>query len=158
MPATAVRIFVPDGMEAQGDHITAESPQDVEGTIYQSYVANNIKAGDTLTFKVSGTSKTAETADTDSTASSKNTLLIAAGGLGIGLILVGAWMYYRDRTRTQADDEEVDEDSEEEEFESSEEVMDAILALDDLYRARKIAEDTYQKRRAELKEILKGMM
>ncbi len=157
MPATAVRIFVPDGMAAQGDNITAESPQDVQGAVYQSFVANNIKAGDTLTFKVSGTPKTAET--TDATAAPTNkTLLFAAGGLGVGLIIVGAWLYYRDRTRTQEDDEEADEDSEEEEFESSEEVMDAILALDDLHRAKKIAEDAYQKRRAELKEILKGMM
>jgi mannitol-1-phosphate/altronate dehydrogenase len=129
--------------------------------VYQSYVANDLKAGDALTFTVSGTPKAAEATDTDATASSNNTLLIAAGGLGIGLILVGAWMYYRDRKRTQEDEEEDDDDDEndeEAEFGSSEEVMDAILALDDLHRAKKIAEDAYQKRRAELKEILKGMM
>jgi LPXTG-motif cell wall-anchored protein len=159
MPATAVRIFVPDGMEAEGANITADSPQDLQGVVYQSYVANGLKAGDALTFTVSGTPKAVEATDADATGSSNNTLLIAAGGLGIGLILVGAWMYYRDRKRTQADDEEDDDENEEEdEFGSSEEVMDAILALDDLHRAKKIAEDAYQKRRAELKEILKGMM
>jgi len=160
MPATAVRIFVPDGMEAEGANITADSPQDIQGAMYQSYVANDLKAGDALTFTVSGTPKAAETTDPDATAAPNNTLLIVAGGLGIGLILVGAWMYYRDRKRTQADDEEEDDDEndEEDEFGSSEEVMDAILALDDLHRAKKIAEDAYQKRRAELKEILKGMM
>jgi len=157
LPATAVRIFLPDGMDAQGDTLTAEGSQDVQGTIYQSYVANDVKAGDTLTFTVSGTPKVAETTNATS---SNNTLLIAAGGLGIGLILVGAWLYFRDRKRTQADDEEDDDDESdaEDEFGSSEEVMDAILALDDLHRAKKIAEDAYQKRRAELKEILKGMM
>jgi hypothetical protein len=161
MPATAVRIFVPDGMEAEGANITADSPQDLQGVVYQSYVANELKAGDVLTFTVSGTPKAVEATDTDATASSNNPLLIAAGGLGIGLILVGAWMYYRDRKRTQEDEEEEDDDDEndaEAEFGSSEEVMDAILALDDLHRAKKIAEDVYQKRRAELKEILKGMM
>jgi hypothetical protein len=66
-------------------------------------------------------------------------------------------MYWRDRNRVQETDEE-DDDNEEEEFESPEEVMDAILALDDLYRARKISEEAYQKRRTELKEILKEMM
>lgn len=156
LPATTVRIFVPDGMEAQGDNLTVEGAQDVQGTAYQSYVASEFKAGDILTFKVSGTPKTAETTGTGATPSSNNTLLLAAGALGIGLILVGAWMYYRNRKRTQAEEDE--EDAEEEEFESSEEVMDAILALDDLYRARKISEAAYQKRRAELKEILKGMM
>ncbi len=41
---------------------------------------------------------------------------------------------------------------------SSEAVIDAIIALDDLHRAKKISDEAYQKRRAELKEILKGMM
>lgn len=157
MPATAVRIFLPDGMEAQGDTLTAEGSQDVQGTIYQLYVASDIKAGDTLTFKVSGTPKTTD-ATTGSTTSSNNTVLIAAGVLGLGLIIVGAWLYYRDRKRTQEIDDEEDDEADEEEFESSEEVMDAILALDDLHRAKKITEDAYQKRRAELKEILKGLM
>ncbi len=49
-------------------------------------------------------------------------------------------------------------DEEDHEFESSEDVMDAIVALDDLHRAGKISDEAYQKRRAELKEILKGMM
>ena len=49
-------------------------------------------------------------------------------------------------------------DDESNEFESSEDVIDAIIALDDLSRARKISEEAYQKRRAELKEALKEMM
>ncbi len=69
-------------------------------------------------------------------------------------------MYLRDRKRTEEaeDDEEANEEDGEEEFESSEDVMDAIIALDDLYRAKKISDEAYQKRRAELKDILKGMM
>ena len=47
---------------------------------------------------------------------------------------------------------------EDDEFETSEDVMDAIIALDDLHRAKKISDEAYQKRRAELKEILKGKM
>ncbi len=42
-------------------------------------------------------------------------------------------------------------------FESTDEVMDAILALDDLHRAGKISDQAYQNRRDELKEILKEM-
>jgi len=34
-------------------------------------------------------------------------------------------------------------------------VMDAIIALDDLHRAKKIPDEAYQARRAELKEQLK---
>jgi hypothetical protein len=38
--------------------------------------------------------------------------------------------------------------------ESPEEIMDAIIALDDLYAARKLPEEAYRKRRAELKDKL----
>ena len=47
-------------------------------------------------------------------------------------------------------DEEVKAD-----FESTDEVMDAILALDDLHRAGKISDQAYQNRRNELKDIIK---
>jgi hypothetical protein len=77
--------------------------------------------------------------------------------LGIALLLAGAWMFLRDRNRVDGEDDMDDEDEEEDEFESAEDVMDAIIALDDLYRAKKITDDAYQKRRAELKEILKEM-
>ena len=62
-------------------------------------------------------------------------------------------MYLRDRNKGEEADEEEDH-----EFETSEDVLDAIVALDDLHRAGKMPEDAYQKRRAELKDILKGMM
>jgi hypothetical protein len=156
-----VRIFVPDGMELKGDKITADSTQSISDTVYQSYVANNIKAGDKLTFVLTGTPKVTDTPNAATTTTSKNnTLLFGAGGLGLALILAGAWLYWRDRQRLQEIDEEDSEedDDEESEFESSEDVMDAIIALDDLHRAKKISEEAYQKRRAELKEILKGMM
>ena len=56
-------------------------------------------------------------------------------------------------------EESGDEDDEAEpEFESSEKVLDAIIALDDLHRAKKISGEAYQKRRAELKDTLRGMM
>ncbi|MEP7135626.1 MAG: c-type cytochrome, partial [Chloroflexota bacterium] len=129
IPATAVSIFVPDGMEAKGDKLKADSAQDVSGTKYQSYIANDFKAGDKLTFTLTGTPKVTDTTGTTTPSTSKNNaLLIGAGGLGLALILAGAWMYYRDRKRAQETDAEEDEDDEEEaEFESSEEVMDAII-------------------------------
>ena len=66
----------------------------------------------------------------------------------------GAWMFLRDRNKMKDDSEENNDI----EFESSEDVMDAIIALDDLHRAKKISDEAYQKRRAELKDILKEIM
>ena len=49
------------------------------------------------------------------------------------------------------------EEEEADEFETAEEVMDAIIALDDLHRAKKIPDEAYQARREELKERLKEL-
>lgn len=152
-----VRIFVPEGMEVKGEGITKDAAQNIQGMNYQAYTAGGLPAGSTLEFTLSGAPKTASSADTASTRNT--TLLIGAGGLGVALILAGAWLYLRDRKRTEEEDEtETEEEDDEEEFESSEDVMDAIIALDDLHRAKKISDEAYQKRRAELKEILKEIM
>jgi mono/diheme cytochrome c family protein len=158
LAVTQVRIFVPDGMEAEGDLISRDNQQDIQGMTYQAYSASGLNAGDVLNFTVSGAPKDA--AGSDASAANNTTLLIGAGGLGIALIAAGAWMYLRERKRTEdeEEDEEEEGDDEENEFESSEDVMDAIIALDDLYRAKKISDEAYQERRTELKEILKGMM
>ena len=153
LPVAAVSIFVPDGITLKGDQLTKGAAQDVQGSIYQLYTAENLKAGDSLTFTVSGSPKAASSTGTSNPLGVNSNLLIGAGGLGIALILAGAWMFLRDRNKMKEDDEE-----DTAEFESSEEVMDAIIALDDLHRAKKITDEAYQKRRAELKEILKEMM
>ncbi len=152
LPVTMIRIFVPDGMELKGDQLEKDSPQTIQGDVYQSYLASHLKAGDSVTFTVSGSPKVSNPSAT--VPSTPSTLLIGAGVLGIVLILAGAWMYLRDRS--PARDEEDEE--EENEFESAEDVMDAIIALDDLHRAKKISDEAYQKRRAELKEELKEMV
>jgi hypothetical protein len=116
---------------------------------------DGVSAGEKVKLAVSGTPKEAATASAPQEVSSNKNLLIGAGALGVALILAGAWMYLRDRNRAEDTDGETDEADA---FESSEDVIDAIIALDDLHRARKISEEAYQKRRAELKEILKGKM
>jgi len=156
LAASTVRIFVPDGVKLASDRLTQESAQEFQGTAYQSYVAQNLKAGDKLTFEVSGTPKAGATSSSSSTSpTSNNNLLIGAGVLGAILILVGVWMYLRNRNQAQISEEDEENEAE---FASSEEVLDAIIALDDLHRAKKISEDAYQKRRTDLKETLKGLM
>jgi hypothetical protein len=81
--------------------------------------------------------------------------LISAGAFGVALILAGAWMYLRDRNHGEETSSAEDTGDE---FESSEDVIDAIIALDDLHRSKKISAEAYQKRRADLKDVLKEKM
>ena len=148
LPVATLTVFAPEGVTIQNDRLTDLGLQAIQNFNYQIYEMSNVTAGETLNLAVSGSPTEAGTA-------SNQNLLIGAGALGIALILAGAWMYLRDRGREEG---ATGEDREDDEFESSEDVMDAIIALDDLHRAKKISNEAYQKRRAELKEILKGMM
>ena len=129
--------------------------QSMQNFKFQTYQLDGVQAGETLKLAVSGTPKEAATSSGTAQVTSNQNLLIGAGALGVVLILAGAWMYLRDRNRAEASG---DEDDQKDEFESSEDVMDAIIALDDLHRGRKISDEAYQKRRTELKEFLKGKM
>ena len=158
LPASSLTIFVPEGVTAEGANLTDEGVQNLQNTNFHVYSTQNIAAGQTVKFSVSGepkqtTTENETTQPASNTNSSRQTLLIGAGLLGLALIVAGGWMYLRDRNKGEDAEEE-----EGHEFESSEDVLDAIVALDDLHRAGKMPDDAYQKRRAELKDILKGMM
>lgn len=161
LPAASVTVFVPEGITIKSDKSTDLGGQTIENFNFQIYDLGAIGKGERLNLAISGTPKESGTssASAPAEARSNQNLLIGAGALGVALILAGAWMLVRVRDRNRADHpRSADEEGEADEFESSEDVIDAILALDDLHRARKISDGAYQKRRAELKETLKGMI
>lgn len=149
LPASSTLILVPDGVKVKSDQLTEGKVQNFQGKDYREYLGAALQSGDTLTLNLSGTPKT--TGATTST-DSKQSLLIGVGALGFVLILAGVWMYLRDRNRPAEEPEEGDE---EDEFDNEEEILDAIIALDDLHRSGKIPDEAYQSRRAELKARLK---
>lgn len=148
LPASSVLVLVPDGIKLKSSQMTEGDVQNFQGTNYRQYNGAPMKSGDTLTMDLSGTPKST---GTDAPNSQQN-ILIGIGALGLVLILAGGWMYWRDRNRV---DEELDEEDEEAELDNEEEVLDAIIALDDLRRAGKINENAYRTRREELKAKLK---
>jgi mono/diheme cytochrome c family protein len=153
LPAASVTVFVPEGVNVEGTDIADLGVQAIQNFNFHVYELGSLSAGEKVQLTVSGTPKETTSTSAPAETTSNQNLLIGAGALGIGLILAGGWMYLRDRNRRQPDGEE-DED----EFESSEDVIDAILALDDLHRSKKISDAAYQNRRAQLKEILKDKM
>jgi hypothetical protein len=149
LPITVVTVFVPEGVTIQSERATDLGLQAIQDFNFQIYDLGSVKADEILHLSLSGIPREAGSA----TNTSNQSLLLGVGALGIALVLGGGWMYLRNRGVEGADKRE-----EGDEFESADEVIDAILALDDLHRARKISGAAYQKRRAELKEILKGKM
>jgi mono/diheme cytochrome c family protein len=157
LPAASYTVFLPEGVTAQGPALTDKGAQNIQNFNFQVYTAENITAGETIKYTVSGQPKQSSTSTTSepaaTTSNTRQNVLIGAGLLGLALIVAGGWLFWRDRNRREDDIED-----EKQEFETSEDVLDAIVALDDLHRAGKISDEAYQKRRTELKEILKGMM
>jgi mono/diheme cytochrome c family protein len=154
LPVATVNILVPEGVTVKGVLLKDLGVQAMQSFNFQAYQLEGVRAGADLKLTVSGTPKKTSSSGPAPATSNQN-LLIGVGALGMVLILAGVWMYLRDRNRAE---EAGGAEDEKDEFGSAEDVMDAIIALDDLQRAKKISEAAYQKRRAELKEILKGKM
>lgn len=157
LPAATVSVFVPEGVTIKSDKAADLGVQAMQDFKFQVYELGSVTAGETLSLAVSGVPTEAGTSSAAAPAAptSNRNLLLGAGALGVALILGGVWMYLRDR---QGDKNAIAEDEEGQDFESSDEVIDAIIALDDLHRAGKISDEAYQNRRAELKDVLKEMM
>jgi mono/diheme cytochrome c family protein len=144
--APSVLLLVPDGMKVGGSRLAAKGLQVIQNNNYQEFLASGLKAGDDLAFSISGSPRASSATGLDA----QQGLLIGGGVLGLALIVVGIFLYRRDRQRALVAPDEA-------EFDSSEDVMDAILALDDLHAAHKISDEAYQKRRDELKENLRAL-
>jgi mono/diheme cytochrome c family protein len=149
MPVAAVDIFMPEGVVIEDSNFVDLGVQTIQGANYQIYESGPIAAGDVLRFTMSGTLP-----GVAAPAANTNTgLLLGAAALGLALLLASLWMYQQDKKLKEAIDDEDGGD-----FGSADDVMDAILALDDLHGKKKISDTAYQKRRAELKESLRKVI
>jgi hypothetical protein len=143
--APSVVLLMPEGINVSGNQLASAGAVVIQNNNYQEFSASDFKTGDILDFTVNGLPKTIA-----STNNIPQIIFIGAGALGLILIGASIWFFFRGQKCAPEEDED--------EFESADEVMDAILALDDLHRAGKINDEAYQRRRAELKQILKEMM
>jgi mono/diheme cytochrome c family protein len=135
-----------------GVTLTGEGLQDggertlQEGTLHL-YSTEKLASGSTLAVTISGRPGQASAISTGPTGS-----LFIGGGILV-LALVAAAFYFMTRKEKETEIEEEDEAPEEESVES---LLDAIVALDDLYKAGQLPKAAYEERRAELKERLRA--
>ena len=123
------------------------------------YQSNKMAAGSSLALALSGRPGTSPGFNFDR----QTIVLIGIGVVGILLIGVGIYLFLRDRTRLLKEEKEDQEkknlQNEEDALgEDPENIMDAMIALDDQYKAGEIPKEAYEKRRMELKERLKGIL
>jgi mono/diheme cytochrome c family protein len=153
LPVDAVVVMAPQNtFKVKGEGLQPAPARDVNGISYDMYNGVNLAAGDTLELTVSG-------GRSFSLSSDRTSLIIGLAALGVALIIGGVWMYFRNRSKEPAlTTESPAAVAEPVADDTSESLMDAILALDDQYQAGEIPEEAYHQRRDELKQRLQAVM
>jgi mono/diheme cytochrome c family protein len=158
MSTSAVVIMIPDnGVKLSGDLLQDGGVRDFQGTSYRMYNGSNLSAGSELVFEISGRANTGSATLIGET--SWQNIAIGVGGLGLVLVLVGLWLYQRNKKAAvvELEAEEIPAADTLNSSDDAESLMDAIIALDDQYQAGELPEDAYHQRRAELKERLQNL-
>ncbi len=147
-------VFLPgDAAQLESDQFQRAEDLDMQGTTYNTYSTNDLKAGDSLSFSLDDiTEVEPSVSPSEETSPSYTAAQIGLVALGMILIAVGVFFWWRNRqdSGSQPDKEKPASQSRE-----AEELMDAIIALDDLYKVGEFSEKEYQARRAKLKERLR---
>ena len=154
----AVVVLIPeDGVKIKSNQLRDDGTREMEeGLSIHMYSGEGMASGEELVISLSGSPGGGESA-LDS--SSRTSLLIGLGALGLALIVAGIWLYRRSQaTADEDEDNEEPELAEEALPEDPETVMDTILALDDLYQEGELPEEAYRQRRADLKAHLQALM
>ena len=156
-PIDAAIVMAPQGLQVTSDVLQESGEREAQGLIFNTYSSQALPIGATLEMNVSG--KVSANAVTTEEDSQKNILY---GLIALGIVLIGAgfWYYLRGRDEDEYDDDE-DEDEDEDidtGYDDADKLMDAIIALDDAYRAGDLSETVYKKRRAELKTKLQELL
>jgi hypothetical protein len=160
LPTEAIIILAPaNSLKVSGDGVEDAGARDVEGTSYQMYAAGRRDAGDTLRLTVSG-SPVASVSGSGMgglVGGDRTSLMIGLAALGVALAGVGIWLYRRGTLETAPAADDAPLGARTAPLEDRDALLDAILALDDLYKEGKLAEEAYQQRRAELKDRLRQL-
>jgi mono/diheme cytochrome c family protein len=158
LPVNAVIVLLPeDGIRINSDQLMDMGTRDVQGIPYRMYTSDLVPEGTELGIDISGRPRTG---GAGLVLGSNTNLIIGAFALGVVLILAGGYLYMRSRNgkSTEDDDDTEDEIFVDEDDADVDTLLDAILTLDDQYKAGELPEDAYLKRRAELKAQIKEKM
>ena len=160
MPVQNLVVLVPFGVKVERAALISEGTQDFQGIPYELFTGGALSAGEQLSLNLSGRPKL-DGANLVTLGSNTN-LGIGLGALGVTVLGAGVWLFRRAK-RNAGTEDEFDEDDFPDTLPNGMDVpihdtdslMDAIIALDDRFKAGALSEEAYRGRRAVLKEQLK---
>ncbi|MFH2103687.1 MAG: c-type cytochrome [Chloroflexota bacterium] len=160
LPVRSLALFVPDGVRVRSDQLTASGTETFQTTVFQLFEGGSLAAGESISASLSGKPE----GQAGATPATQNTLVIGMGALGAVLIGVGIYLFLRDRKQSGKEEDEIEgvEDNlvevEDALGNDPQELMDAIITLDDQFKAGEITKDAFERRRQELKARLKELL
>ena len=160
MPVDSAVVMVPaGGVNVAGPQVTASGTRDVQGSgTIAMFTASNLTRGSKLDLTVSGEPQSQPAAAGATSAANTNSPIALVIGLAVfGVALAGGGFWFFRQRRAAAAATTDGEYIEPEPVETTESILDAIVALDDLYQAGELPEEAYKERRAELKTRLKEL-
>ncbi|RME07605.1 MAG: hypothetical protein D6803_03500 [Anaerolineae bacterium] len=148
----AIVIAPQEGVRLKSDQLISSGTRDLQGTTYATFTAENIQSGEDLRFTISGLPRGGTTWVAGG---ENNSLVIGLSVFGLALIATGVYLWRRSHIEASYDAETADLP---ERDETVDDLLDAILALDNLYKQGEIPEEAYRRRRGELKARLQQML
>jgi len=146
LPVTSAIIGFPaEGLKLSSEELVETGVRDMQGTAIKIFSGSDLEANQPLKLTISG--------KVPGAAGQNNLTAILIGAAGLLLAVTGVviWFVRKRKDDAQAEDSPaVDETM----GASEEELLDAIVALDDLYQSGNLARDVYSERRAALKQAL----
>lgn len=145
LPVESAVIMVPQGIKLKSSQLSSSGQSSMSGMNIEIYTSSNLAKDSTLKMTLSGRPGA-------SSSTSNNLVAIILGGVALAAALGGA-IFLILRQRKPLAVEGVEEEKSPS-LETSDSLMDAIIALDDEFQAGKLPREAYETRRAELKARL----
>jgi len=147
-PVRAAIIMTPAGEAVvEGTNLQGMGVQEIPNASVQVYSVSSIPRGETIQFRVI-LEEDEVIAPVDEPVTLSEKVIYIAGGLGIVLLLSGFWIFIRQRKLVR------EEDATETQSDERDDLLDSIIALEDLFQAGEITEKVYKKKRQEYKDRL----
>jgi hypothetical protein len=148
-PLSAHVVLVPAvGVDIKKSTLQDMGVQSLPDSDIQVFSGGTIARNEALEFRLTGNPYTSQDG---SLLSGENArwYVIGLGSLGVGLLASGIWIYFKNKTAnreiSQTQPSPLDRD----------EILDSIIALEDLFQAGEITESAFQAKRDQLKEQLR---
>lgn len=151
LPVGAVVVMTPsNGLTLRASNLADRGIREVDEGAIHVYAGQQMDPGEVLAFSLSG--RPGQPAAGKGSIFKDPKALIGISVFGVVLLVIGVWFFL------QSQEDRMLSYPLETEVVDKEEIIDTIIALDDLYEGGELAEDVYRSRREELKSRLRMMV